>query len=149
MKKFLCLFLLLILICLLCACDSSNDKYQTGYYTAELADFDDHGWKEFVTIYVRDGKIVTIEYNAKNSSGFIKSWDMSYMAAMNAQTGTYPNQYTRFFAGRLLNGQGDGQIDALSGASHSHHTFQLLAEAVLEQAKAGRSDVALVPVPKE
>lgn len=52
-----------------------------GFYTVEMSDYN-NGWKEFVTIRVSGNKIVTVEYNAKNSSGFIKSWDIPYMRNM-------------------------------------------------------------------
>ena len=58
--------------------------------------------------------------------------------------GTYPNEYTRYYAGQLLEGQGNGGIDALTGATSSHSSFQKLAEAVLEQARKGDSSIVLV-----
>ena len=59
-------------------------------------------------------------------------------------TGTYPNEYTRYYANQLLEGQGAGNIDAISGASSSHGSFQLLAKAVLEQARLGDSSTVVV-----
>ena len=53
-----------------------SEKMQDGYYTAEAAEYS-HGWKEYVTICVMENQIVSVEYNAKNASGFIKSWDMA------------------------------------------------------------------------
>ena len=58
--------------------------------------------------------------------------------------GTYPNEYTRYYAGQLLEGQGKEDIDALSGATSSYGSFQKLEAAVLEQAKKGDSSIALV-----
>ena len=57
---------------------------------------------------------------------------------------TYPNEYTRYYAGQLLEGQGQGEIDAITGASSSHGTFQQLAQAVLEQARKGDSSIMFV-----
>jgi major membrane immunogen (membrane-anchored lipoprotein) len=90
-----------------------------------------------------------VEYNAKNSSGFIKSWDHEYMRRMDAADGTYPNEYTRIYATALLNLQGIEKIDAISGATTSFQVFKLLTEAVLEQAKTGAKHVALVKIPME
>ena len=89
-----------------------------GYYTAVMSEYS-HGWKEFVNICVMDNKIVSVEYNARNKAGFIKSWDGVYMRNMNAVQGTYPNHYTRTYAGRLLDSQGKKEIDLLAGASSS------------------------------
>ena len=83
-------------------------------------------------------------YNAENASGFVKSWDNTYMQAMLHSAGTYPNEYTRFYASQLLDGQGDGEIDALTGATSSYGSFQKLAAAVIEQAKQGDSSIVIV-----
>ncbi|MDR0616931.1 MAG: FMN-binding protein [Synergistaceae bacterium] len=115
-----------------------------GYYTAESAEYD-NGWKEFLSIYVKNGRIVTAEYDAKNASGFIKSWDMEYMRKMNETDGTYPNQYTRGYVFELINRQNVDGIDAISGATHSYYSFIALAEAVIARAKTGDKRVALVP----
>ena len=103
-----------------------------------------HGWREYITILVKGGKLVSVEYNAENASGFIKSWDNAYMQNMLHSNGTYPNEYTRTYAGQLLEGQGQGSIDAISGATSSHGTFQLLAQAVLDQARKGDSSIVFV-----
>lgn len=141
MKRML-IGLVLLLVLPLSACGEKN-ALQDGYYTAQAADFS-HGWKEFVTIMVKGGSIVSVEYNAENASGFIKSWDNAYMQNMLHSDGTYPNEYTRYYASQLLEGQGQGQIDALSGASSSWGSFQKLSEAVLEQARLGDSSIVMV-----
>lgn len=142
MKRIFALLFSLLLLTLLPACGSQTEL-QDGYYTAQAAEFS-HGWKEYITILVKGGAIVSVEYNAENASGFIKSWDNAYMQNMLHVTGTYPNEYTRYYANQLLEGQGAGNIDAISGASSSHGSFQLLAKAVLEQARLGDSSTVVV-----
>lgn len=136
--------IILILVCmiLLTACGDQTGL-KDGYYTAQAADFS-HGWKEYITIMVKGGSIVSVEYNAENASGFIKSWDNSYMQTMLHSNGTYPNEYTRYYAGQLLDGQGKKEIDALTGASSSWGSFQKLAAAVIEQAEQGDSSIVIV-----
>ncbi len=142
MKRILCVALLLLLVMTAAACGKSSEL-QDGYYTAQASEFS-HGWKEYITIMVKGGSIVSVEYNAENPSGFIKSWDNAYMQTMLHSNGTYPNAYMRYYAGQLLeDGRADG-IDALTGASSSHKSFQKLAEAVLEQAKKGDSSIIIV-----
>lgn len=121
---------------------SSQSELKDGYYTAQAAQ-PSHGWQEFVTISVRRGKITSVEYNAKNDSGFIKSWDNAYMRNMKPVTGTYPNEYTRNYAAQLLNKQAAG-VDAIAGASTSSKSFDKLSAAVIEQAKMGDSNVVMV-----
>ena len=143
MKRIAAILLGLLLTAPLLAGCGSQAGLQDGYYTAQAAEFS-HGWKEFITILVKDGSIVSVEYNAENASGFIKSWDNAYMQTMLHSNGTYPNEYTRNYANQLLEGQGQGSIDAITGATSSHSSFQILAQAVLEQARKGDSSIAVV-----
>ena len=143
MKRiFVMLISLLLMMPLLTAC-GDQEGLQDGYYTAQASEFS-HGWKEYITILVKGGRIVSVEYNAENASGFIKSWDNTYMQNMLQVSGTYPNEYTRYYANQLLEGQGEEGIDALSGATSSHGSFQILSQAVLEQARMGDSSIAIV-----
>ncbi|WP_297871034.1 FMN-binding protein [uncultured Oscillibacter sp.] len=143
MKRIAAILLSLLLTAPLLAGCGSQAGLQDGYYTAQAAEFS-HGWKEFITILVKDGSIISVEYNAENASGFIKSWDNAYMQTMLHSNGTYPNEYTRYYANQLLEGQGQGSIDAITGATSSHASFQILAQAVLEQARKGDSSIAIV-----
>ena len=134
---------LAFLVVLLAGCGKTEEGLQDGYYTAQASEYN-FGWKEYVTIMVKGGSIVSVEYNAENASGFIKSWDNAYMQTMLHANGTYPNEYTRYYANQLLAGQGEGSIDAISGASSSHGSFQILAQAVLDQARKGDSSIVFV-----
>ncbi len=143
MKRILAMLLCLLLISQLLAACGNQEGLQDGYYTAQASEFS-HGWKEYITILVKGGSIVSVEYNAENASGFIKSWDNAYMQSMLHAQGTYPNEYTRNYANQLLEGQGKSGIDAVTGATSSHGSFQILAQAVLEQARKGDSSIVLV-----
>lgn len=142
MKRTISIITILLLAAFLTGCGKTANL-QDGYYTAQASEFD-FGWKEYITIMVKGGSIVSVEYNAENASGFIKSWDNPYMQNMLHSSGTYPNEYTRYYAGQLLDNQGEKEIDVLTGASSSHGSFQKLAAAVLEQAKKGDSNVVYV-----
>ena len=135
----------IILAISLTGCSNDTNALKDGYYTAEDS-VGIKGWYEFVTIYVKNGAVVSVEYNAKNSSGFIKAWDMSYMRQMNEAQGTYPNEYTRSYVADFLKTQSIDDIDAISGATHSYHTFIELVDAALKKAKTGDRTVALVDV---
>ena len=142
--KFLFAPLFILFLALFASCGEKGSSLNDGYYTAEAAEFDEHGWKEYVTICVSGGQIIFIEYNAFNPSGFIKSWDMDYMRVMNATDGTYPNFYARSYGRQFLEHQGTDGVDAISGATHSYHTFLTLADTVLKNAREGNADTALV-----
>ena len=143
MKRILTVFFCLLLMASMMTACGGGTELQDGYYTAQAGEFS-HGWKEYITILVKGGEIISVEYNAENASGFIKSWDNAYMQTMLHSNGTYPNEYTRYYASQLLEGQGEGNIDAISGATSSHESFQKLAQAVLEQARKGDSSVVIV-----
>ena len=142
MKRILATLFSLFLVLLLAAC-GNQAGLQDGYYTAQASEFS-HGWKEYITILVKGGSIVSVEYNAENASGFIKSWDNAYMQSMLHIQGTYPNEYTRNYANQLLEGQSAENIDVVTGATSSHGSFQILAQAVLEQAQRGYSSIVFV-----
>lgn len=142
MKRMIGMALILAGMMLFTACGEQTGL-QDGYYTAQAADYN-FGWKEYITIMVKGGTIVSVEYNAENPSGFIKSWDNAYMQAMLHVQGTYPNEYTRYYAGQLLEGQGEKEIDALTGATTSYGSFQKLEAAVIEQARQGDSSIVIV-----
>ncbi len=146
MKRIGSLVLIALLLISLTAC-SEETGLQDGYYTAQSAEFV-HGWKEYITIMVKGGSIVSVEYDAENLSGFIKSWDNAYMQTMLHSNGTYPNEYTRYYAGQLLEKQEDTELDVLAGASTSYGSFYQLAEAVLEQALNGDSSIVIVDTTK-
>jgi len=133
-----------ILAALLCSCTAAKYHIQDGYYSAEEYEFDNFGWKEYVTICVSSGKIILVEYNAFNSSGFLRSWDMNLMREMNSVFNTYPNAYTRYYGRQFLSSQNTEKIDSISGATISHHKFIRLAEAVLDSARSGSSKTCFV-----
>ena len=143
MKRILAILVALLLMAPLMTACGNQEGLQDGYYTAQMSEFS-HGWKEYITILVKGGSIVSVEYNAENASGFIKSWDNTYMQNMLHSNGTYPNEYTRYYANQLLEGQGEGGIDAITGATSSYGSFQILAQAVLEQARVGDSSIVFV-----
>ena len=128
-------FIISIAILLLCGCGSKT-KMQDGFYTAEMS--------EYVCIMVKNDQIVYVEFNAKDPSGYIKAWDNAYMENMLTVSGTYPNEYTRYYAAKLLEQQDSAGIDALTGATSSGGNFFRLSAAVMQQAVLGDHDLVVV-----
>ncbi|MCX4328410.1 MAG: FMN-binding protein, partial [Lachnospiraceae bacterium] len=126
-----------------CADNKDMEVLQDGSYTAQMKEYS-YGWQEYVTIVVKNGEIVSTEFNAENASGFIKSWDNAYMQNMNPVSGTYPNEYTRYYAAQLTGRKETPDIDLLTGATSSGDNFQRLSEAVVKQALKGDSSVVYV-----
>ncbi len=150
MKKWTAAGVLLAGILILGGCKGAEHPQQLkdGFYTAQMSDYS-HGWKEYVTITVKGGEIINTEYNAENASGFIKSWDNAYMNQMKSVTGTYPNEYTRYYASQLTGCSELPDIELLSGASSSGGNFQKLSLAVVKQAVEGDSRVVTVEAESE
>lgn len=139
-----------VLILALSGCQAKEPEnvLQDGCYTAQMSDYS-FGWKEYVTIIVKNEEIVSTEYNAENPSGFIKSWDNAYMNNMKPVSGTYPNEYTRYYAAQLTGQKAAPKIDIISGATSSGNNFQRLAEAVVKQGMKGDSTIAVVQTESE
>ena len=142
-KKNRIVWLATIALCLCLTGCGSEKGMKNGYYTAEMKEYD-YGWKEYVCIFVKNNTIVSIEFNAKNASGFIKAWDNAYMENMKPVSGTYPNEYTRLYGSRLLESQDIEEVDVVSGATSSGGNFYKLVNAAVEQASEGNSEVAVV-----
>ena len=115
-----------------------------GYYTAEAAEFDAQGWKEFLTIYVCDGRIVSAQYNSRNSRGFLRSWDMDDRRRGALPTGVNHSKYGRAYTVALLSRQDPSQVTPIPGATQTHPHFQRLAEAAMAKARDGDHRVAFV-----
>lgn len=145
MKKGLAaVWMLCSLLAAASGCAQQHSGLQDGYYTAETADFDADGWKEYITIYICDNRIITAEYDAYNASGMVKSWDIEYMRAMKAADGSYPNEYTRAYVQALVDRQDPAEVHGVTGATNSYKLFLLLVQAVMEKAKSGDNQIALV-----
>jgi major membrane immunogen (membrane-anchored lipoprotein) len=143
-----------LVVLLFVACEGTYPKFlgqsgrmRDGYYTVKADGYDDGGWKDFLTIYVSDNQIVTVDFNAHTSSGFLRSWDPDYQRREQAETGLHPSEYLRTFTTELLNLQNPANVLVVAGAERQHKTFQLLAERAIVQAKAGDKTIATVKLP--
>ena len=67
MKRIFTILLSLLLVTPLLAACGEQTGLQDGYYTAQAEEFS-HGWREYITILVKGGSIVSVEYNAENAS---------------------------------------------------------------------------------
>ncbi len=144
MKRMLLLAVVIVFAGVLyLAAGSAAGGLKDGYFSAEMSAYHD-GWKEFVTICVKGGAIVSVEYNAKNESGFIKSWDMAYMRDMNEYIDNYPNRYTREYAKQVMEKQSAEGIDTVSGATRSGVSFRQLIEAVVNMSRSGKNELVIV-----
>ena len=61
MKRILSMLLCLSLAVLLLPACETSEGLQDGYYTAQAAEFN-FGWKEYITILVKGGNIISVFY---------------------------------------------------------------------------------------
>ena len=96
MKKTLSvLFSLCLCTAVFTGCNDTNAaSFQDGTYKAVYAQADDHGWTEYLTLTVEDGKIVSADFDAENDDGAKKSENTEYNEAMkNAGSKTWPSAF--------------------------------------------------------
>jgi major membrane immunogen (membrane-anchored lipoprotein) len=106
-----------------------------GVYKAEQDNYDDRGWKGFVEIEVKDGKIATVKFDYINKDNALKSEDAGYNASMEKVTGTSPEKAFPQLSDALVEKQDVAAVEAVAGATSSSTDFTTLAAKALEQAK--------------
>ncbi len=115
-----------------------------GTYKAEYKSYDDHGWKDYVSITVSGGKITAVDYDSLNESGAKKSEDEAYRAQMEPVSKTYPAKFYKELEDKLVEGQDVKKVDAVTGATTSSNDFKILATEALDAAKSGKTDTVTV-----
>ena len=90
----------------------------------EATPFDDYNYKHEVVFEMRNGKMISIDYDEVHRDGHAKQHDEEYGKNM-LQSGTTPAiAYPKYESG-MLNKQNFNEIDAVSGASYSLYRFKL------------------------
>ena len=131
MKRFIAVLLVVLATaCLMTGCSSGM---KDGTYKAQFKDYDDHGWKDYVSITVKDGKITDVDYDSMNADGTKKSEDQAYRESMEPVSKTYP---AKFYNPK--------KVDAVTGATNSSNDFKILAVEAIKAAKAGTTDAVEV-----
>lgn len=120
---------------------TSADKssaLKDGNYKAEAKDFDSKGWKPFVQIQVKEGKIVSVKYDYINKEGKYKTEDQEYNKKMASKAnGMNPVKYSKQLADSLVDKQDASKVDTVTGATESSKIFKELSEKLIENAKKG------------
>ena len=106
-----------------------------GVYKATQDKADDYGWKGFVEIEVKDGKIASVKFDYENKDGALKSKDEAYRAQMEPVSKTYPEKAFAELQASLVEKQDVAAVTAVAGATMSSNDFTALAKLAIEQAK--------------
>jgi len=127
---------------------SGTKQYKDGTYYAEADDFDESGWKDTVTIEVKNGKIVSVDWNAINKDGGDDKDTLSRnggykMVEYGGAQAEWHEQAEKVEA-YLVEKQdptdikykdNDGHTDAISGATIKVKKFFDLAQKALKDAE--------------
>ena len=145
MKKMVAIALSLVLALGLVACGGSS-KVKDGTYTAELSDAAaeaNHGWKDYLTVTYKDGKIAELDFDSKDADGNLKSeWATPDNYPMTPQ----PSEWIPQLEENLKATSDPDKVAAVAGATMGSDHAKALYQAVIEKAKAGDSTVAVVDV---
>ncbi|KKD50304.1 extracellular electron transfer flavoprotein PplA [Listeria seeligeri] len=106
-----------------------------GTYKLEEKNYDDKGWKAFMSIEVKDGKITKANYDYKNEDGKLKSEDADYEKAMKEAEGTGPQEYLKQLSDSLVKNQSASTVEVVSGATHSSDAFINYANQLIQAAQ--------------
>lgn len=160
MKRFMGMALASVLsVLILAGCGSSSKKadaskesakeatYKDGKYKASFDKLDTHGWKAFTEIEIKDGKIVTVDFDYLNKDNKRKSEDAGYTKAMAPKSGTSPDKFCPQLEKALIDKQDPDKVDVVTGATHSTDNMKQLAKLALESAKKGDTKEVLAPQP--
>lgn len=119
--------------------------YDDGVYKVEGDAFDDHGWKPFLELTIKDDKITNVVFDYKDQSGNLKTANAEYKTNMEKATGTYPEKYTKDLIQQLLDKQVISQVDSITGATDSSKDFTTLVEYALDDmAEVGDTNPAVI-----
>ena len=111
-------------------------ELQDGTYTLE-EEAEKNGYKATFSITVKDGKITESNYDNVNAEGKSKTEDEEYQKAMSEKTGTGPTEFIPALNEQFLEKQSAGDLEAVSGATHSADSFMNYAQQLIQAAQAG------------
>ncbi|AQY49884.1 lipoprotein [Listeria weihenstephanensis FSL R9-0317] len=115
-----------------------------GTYKLQEKNFDDKGWKGFMTIKVDGNKITESDYNYKNKDGDLKTDDADYEKNMKAKVGTGPQEYIPALNKSLVSKQSAADVEVVTGATHSSDSFINYSNQLIQAAQ--RADTATIEI---
>lgn len=142
MKRFIAVLLVVLATaCLMTGCSSGM---KDGTYKAQFKDYDDHGWKDYVSITVKDGKITDVDYDSMNADGTKKSEDQAYRESMEPVSKTYPAKFYKELGGSAFRKAGSQEGGRGDRCHQFQQRFQDSGRGGVKAAKAGTTDAVEV-----
>lgn len=135
MRKAASVLALLLVFCIgFAGCSTS---YEDGVYHAEFADYDSHGWKEYVDVEVQGNTVTVLTFDGVNADGEKKSEDEDYRASMEPVKGTYPAKFYNDIVNQYLESGDLDEVATVAGATLSTNNFRTLMLALEDSMKSG------------
>lgn len=116
---------------------------QDGTYTLEEQNYS-NGYRVVFSITVADGKITESNYDNVNEAGDSKADDTEYNESMNEVSGTDPEAFIPALNESLVATQSAGDVEVVTGATHSSQTFQNYAQQLIQAAQAGNEETIMI-----
>ncbi len=115
--------------------DSPQPKKENGYYDGIFgaqADYDERGWKAYVSVIIEDGKITNAYYDEMNKeTGKLKSNDQEYLDNWKENSGTNLQLARPKLIQDLISKQKPSKVDTVSGATSTTTKFKDLIDEAL------------------
>ena len=112
-------------------------ELQDGEYSLEEKNIGNTGWRNVFKITVKDGKITESNYDNLNEDGASKVDDEEYHKMMAEKSGVGPQDFIPALNEDLVAKQTPGDVEVVTGATHSTHTFVLYAQQLVNAAQKG------------
>ena len=116
-------------------------ELKDGTYTLKEKN-DSNGYHVEFSIVVAGGKITESKYDNVNADGKSKADDTDYETSMKDKAGIGPKEYIAQFNEGLVKAMGEedgspANMDVVTGATHSFHSFVIYAEQLINAAEKG------------
>lgn len=116
-------------------------ELKDGTYTLKEKN-DSNGYHAQFSIVVKDGKVTESDYDSVNAEGKSKKDDADYNKSMKAKSGTDPETYIPTLNEELVKVMNEkdgtaGDVEVVTGATHSSHSFVIYAEQLINAAEKG------------
>lgn len=119
-------------------------ELKDGEYTLEEKNYS-NGYRTTFTIVVKDKKVTESKYDNVNEDGKSKTEDKEYDDMMKDKSGTGPSEFIPALNDALVAAEGKpAEVEVVTGATHSTHSFQMYAEQLINAAEKG--DTAKIEV---
>lgn len=108
-----------------------------------------NGYHTTFSIVVKDGKVAESNYDNVNDEGKSKTEDTDYNNSMKEKSGTSPETYIPTLNEEFVKAMNEedgstADVEVVTGATHSSHSFVIYAEQLINAAEKGDTNEIIV-----